>query len=357
MAVVKGGAYGHGAHAVAATALANGARWLGVYTVQEGVELRHASITAPILVFGPFAPAEAAQIWDAELTPTIHSVQGAADLQRSARASNRLPFHLKVDTGLTRAGIEAKDAVSFMRSLQQFPALEAQGLYTHFTSADAPTKELSEKQLQIFFEVSRALEQAGFEFAVRHAANSAATLDLPASHLDLVRAGISLYGYYPSVHVSRDVALRPALSLVSAVTRATRVPNGTGVGYDHEFQCARASTIALVPIGYGDGLVRRLGHGRGTVLIRGMPAPICGRVSMDQVTVDVTDLPACQVGDEAVLIGRQGDAAQSADELGAQADTISYEILTALMPRVPRIYVRSGAVVGVSRMCSELEMR
>jgi alanine racemase len=356
MAIVKGDAYGHGAAAVAATALANGARWLGVYTVQEGVALRRASPTAPILVFGPFAPAEATQIWDARLTPTIHSIQGAAELQRSARAGNRLPFHVKVDTGLTRAGIEAEDAVLFMRNLQQFPALEAQGLYTHFASADARSKERSEKQLQRFFQVSRALHEVGFEFAVRHAANSAATLDLPASHLDVVRAGISLYGYYPSAHVSRDVALRPALSLVSAVTRVTRVPTGTGVGYDHEFRCARASTIALVPIGYGDGLARRLGNGRGTVLIRGMRAPTCGRISMDQVTVDVTDLPACHIGDEAVLIGRQGDAEQSADDLGAQADTISYEILTGLMPRVPRIYVSSGAIVGVSRVYTELDL-
>jgi len=242
-----------------------------------------------------------------------------------------------------------------MRSLQQFSALEAQGLYTHFASADAPSKQLSQRQLQTFLEVSHALDQAGFEFAVRHAANSAAILDLPTSHLDLVRAGISLYGYYPSAHVSRDVALRPALSLVSAVTRVTRVPIGSGVGYDHEFRCSRASTIALVPVGYGDGLARRLGNGRGTVLIRGMPAPICGRVSMDQVTVDVTDLPICQVGDEAVLIGRQAGAEQSADELGAQADTISYEILTSLMPRIPRVYVRGGAVVGVSRLYHELE--
>ncbi len=354
MAVVKGNGYGHGAVPVATTALAHGARWIGVYTVEEGIELRRAFISAPILVFGPFQPEEADDICEAGLTPTVTTMDAAAWLQRST-AGRTMSFHLKIDTGLTRAGIGPAGAVAFMERLRHFPALHAEGLYTHFASAEDPSKDLSRKQLQTFLQVSDALTRAGFTFAIKHAANSAATLELPESHLDLVRTGISLYGYYPSPDMRRAVSLRPALSLVSAVTRVQHVPPGTGVGYGHEFRCARASTVALVPIGYGDGLPRRLGSERGSVLVRGIPAPICGRVSMDQITIDVTDIPGVQIGDQAVLIGSQNGASQSADDLGAQADTISHEILTGLMPRVPRVYVSGGTIVGTLRMASGLQ--
>lgn len=348
LTVVKADGYGHGAAAVGKTAVGAGADWLGVYTVDEGVVLRRNGIDAPILIIGTFQSAEARHIVDERLTPTITSLQAAAALQDAA-GGERIAFHVKTDTGLTRAGVPVDTLESFARSLQEFPALEPQGLYTHFASADEDDKTTTFDQFRVFLAVSDRLAEEGLSFPLRHVANSAATLDLPETHLDMVRCGITCYGYYPSPAVRRDVEVRPAMSLLSAVTRVRRVPTGTGVGYGHEFRCSRESLIALVPIGYGDGLPRCLGSGIGTVLLRGRAVPIVGRMSMDQIAVDATDVPAVEPGDAVTIIGRDGEVEQSADDLARQAGTISYDILTGIMPRVPRVYIRSGAIAGDSR--------
>jgi alanine racemase len=353
MAVVKANGYGHGALAVGKAALEAGATWLGVYTVEEGGVLRQGGIEAPILVFGPFEPGEAADIWRWNLTPTVTSLAAAEALQRMA-AGRRLRFHLKLDTGLARAGVCPSEAIPLVNALRRFPALEPQGVYTHFASADEAFKEPTRDQLRIFLATASGLAEAGFNFPLKHAANSAATLDMPETHLDMVRTGIGMYGCYPSSDVRRTADLQPALRLLSAVSRVHGVPAGTGVGYGHEFRCCRDSTIALVPIGYGDGLPRSLGHGSGRVIIRGTCAPIVGRVSMDQITVDVTDVPEVYVGDPVTLIGQDRDAVQTADDVAAQAGTISYDIVTGLLPRVPRLYRRdsSRGMVGVMQLTS-----
>lgn len=351
MAVVKANGYGHGALAVGQTALSNGAEWLGVYTVEEGVSLRQGGIEAPILVFGPFGADEATAIWDSGLTPTVTTVAAGEALQRVADG-RKLPFHLKIDTGLARAGVAPEEAVPLMERLRRFPALSPQGLYTHFASADETSKEWTRVQLSAFLATAEHLDRAGFTFSLKHAANSAAILDLPETHLDMVRAGISTYGYYPSTEVKKTVALQPALRLLSAVSRVHGARAGTGVGYGHEFRCPRDSTIALVPIGYGDGLPRSLGRGHGRVIIRGRFAPIVGRVSMDQITVDVTDIAEVCIGDAVTVIGGQDGVEQSAEDVGAQAGTISYDILTGLLPRVPRLYTRGGRPFGVMKLTS-----
>ncbi|MBV9282285.1 MAG: alanine racemase [Chloroflexi bacterium] len=352
MAVVKGDGYGHGAVPAAGAALSAGATWLGVYTVPEGVALRRTFAEVPILVFGPFQRSEARDIWEARLTPTIVSREAAESLQRTANGRT-LPYHVEIDTGLTRAGIDPAEALPLMRCLGAYPGLRPQGLYTHFACADECDKGTSRRQFGAFMAVANLLDREGHTFPLKHAANSAATLDLPETHLDLVRTGISIYGYYPSRDVRRAVPLRPALSLISAATRVHRVPAGRGVGYGHEFRCRRPSTIALVPIGYGDGLPRCLGCGNGRVLVRARFAPIVGRVSMDQITIDVTDIPGVQLGDPITLIGRDGEMTQSADDLADRAGTISYEILTGLLPRVPRLYVAGGNVVGKPELETE----
>jgi alanine racemase len=341
MAVVKGDAYGHGAAAVGQIALENGASWLGVYTVGEGVRLRSAGITAPTIVFGPFERGEAADIVRHRLTPAISSLEAGQKLQDAA-AGTAVAFHVKIDTGLNRSGIEPAAALPLLESLSRFPALQAQGILTHFACADEPARPENVQQLATFLDVLRVLEGAGHRFAVRHAANTGATLSLPESHLDMVRCGIGVCGYYPSEKVARSTSLRPALSLLTKVTRLHDLPAGAGIGYGHEFVCTRPTRVALAPIGYGDGLPRTLGLGVGRVIVRDRLVPIVGRISMDQITIDVTDILNVRIGDPVTIIGASDDAEHSADDLAAEAGTISYDILCGILPRVPRLYVKDG---------------
>lgn len=338
MAVVKGNAYGHGAVAVARTALDHGATRLGVYTMGEGVELRQAGIHCPVLVFGPFQRDEARDACLYDLTPTISSIAAGEMLQQHA-INRPIRFHVKIDTGLHRSGIPPTEAADLLRGLQQFPALQREGLYTHFACADEPERDCTSAQLALFLRTARELEAAGFSFPLKHAANSASALSRPDTHLDLVRTGISLYGYNPSSAMPPTAPLQPALSLRSQVARVHAIPAGAGVGYGYAFVAQRPTCIALAPAGYGDGLPRTLGNGHGRVLVHGMEAPIVGRVSMDQITVDVTDIENVVEGDDVVLIGAQGETFQDATRLAAQAGTINYDILTGLLPRLPRRYV------------------
>ena len=348
MAVVKADGYGHGAAAVARTALSHGASRLAVYTVSEGAALRAAGVAAPVLVFGPFTEYEAESMWRLKLTPTLTTLESAAYLQRHANG-RVLDFHVKLDTGLNRAGVDPGDVVDFMRAVsERYPGLRHEGTYTHFAAAEEPDKSTAFEQLDVFRQAVKSMRHSGYPSRLTHASNSAATLDLPDARFSMVRTGIALYGYYPSETTRRDVALTPALQLVSEVTRVHEIPQGTGVGYGHEFRSRAKTTVALIPIGYGDGLPRSLGNGMGRVLLRGQPAPIIGRVSMDQITVDATGISGVQMGDVAVLIGGQGEAEQDADDVGAQAGTISYDILVRLLPRVPRLYVDAWSVVATS---------
>jgi alanine racemase len=355
MAVVKADAYGHGAVAVAGTVLAHGASRLGVYTVAEGVILRENGVTSPILVFGPFAESEAEAIWRNGLTPTLTNLRSGAWLQEGS-AGRTLGFHVKLDTGLSRAGIDPSEAAAFLGAVRRsFPSLWLEGTYTHFASADEVDKTTTFDQIRSYRETIDRLEREGFSCHLTHASNSAALLDVPEARFQMVRAGIATYGYYPSDTTNREVHLTRALHLVSEVTRVHTIAAGTGVGYGHEFRATRPTMIALVPIGYGDGLPRTLGNGNGNVILRSQSAPIVGRVSMDQITVDATDIEDAKAGDPVVLIGAQGDLEQSAEDVGAQAGTISYDILTGLLPRVPRVYVERGRVVAAALAGSHLE--
>lgn len=340
-AVVKADGYGLGAVAASRVALANGADGLCVARPEEGLALRAAGIDAPILILGPTVPALADQVVRARLTPTVCDLQTAEALARAAGAGARpLPVHVKIDTGLHRYGILPSEAPAFLGHLSRHLQLRVEGLWTHLATADEADKTFAYAQLARFNEVVAALPPV----PVRHAANTAAAIDLPEFRLDLVRAGIGIYGYYPSRHVGRAVALRPALTLKSRVIRVHDVGPGETIGYGRSWVARRAGRIALVACGYGDGYPRHLSN-RGAVLVRGRRCPVVGRVSMDLLTVDVTDLPEVQTGDEVVLVGRQGDEEISLDELAELAETIPYELLTRLTPRVPRIYVGSRPVL------------
>jgi alanine racemase len=348
LVVAKADGYGHGSVPVARAALGAGADRIGVYTVDEAIALRLAGISAPILVFGPFSNAEARLIWDHNLTPMISSYEGALALQEHS-GGRRLRYHLKIDTGLKRAGVEPENVLPFVAKLSGFPSLEGEGVFTHFARADEKAKHSTVSQFDNFRQAVQRLEEAGYSFPLKHAANSSAILDLPATYLDMVRSGISVYGYYPSGEVGRTVPLHPALSLVSSISRIHNVAKGTGVGYGHEFVCKHEATIALVPIGYGDGLPRTFGLTNGSVLVNGQPVPVVGRVSMDQITIDVSKAGKVHLGGPVTLIGEQDGTVQTADDMARQTSTINYDILTGLLPRVPRLYVRDGRLVGVRR--------
>lgn len=351
IAVVKADAYGHGAIPVAGAALRAGATGLAVYTLDEGVCLRTGGVSAPILVFGPIEPSEVHDIASYRLSPTV-AASSTLKLLELAGGRATIDVHLKIDTGLTRAGASPREAVALAAAVARSPGLRLASVYTHFARADEPECGASEQQVRLLLDTVEEIEAHGVRVPLLHASNTAGALNIPSARLGAIRVGIGLYGYDPSRLRERREALTPALTLTSRLTRVSSVPPGTGVGYGHEFNAPCPSVIGLVPIGYGDGLPRQLGLGRGEVLVAGSRAPIVGRVSMDQITVDLTGIDGAEVGDEVVLIGQSGDLRQTADDLGDQAGTISYDVLTGLLPRVPRVYVVGSETVGVSRMGS-----
>ena len=343
MAVVKADAYGHGAVKVAKKALENGADTLGVARLDEAVELRRAEITAPVLVFGYIYPAQAALVNQLNLTATIYNFNMAKALsQRACDLGIKLNVHLKIDTGMGRVGIIVqKKIIQEIKKIVQLPGIETQGIYTHFAAADHKESAYTIRQLNIFDSLLNDLKKENIEFKVCHAANSAGILMFPKSHYDMVRAGISLYGLYPSNEVDKSRAkLVPAMTLKSIITSVREVPKGFKVSYGMTHKTDQKTILASVPIGYADGF-SRLFSSKGYMLVKGEKAPIAGRVCMDQTIIDVGHIPDVQVEDEVVLIGSQKDKTISADELAQNANTINYEIVSSLTSRVQRVYVDS----------------
>jgi alanine racemase len=340
MAVVKANAYGHGAVAVAHALEESGARWLAVADIEEGVELRQAGVRARILVFGALSVSELAGVFDYDLTPTIASPAAGRALQAAALArAARVRYHLKIDTGMHRLGFRHENMPWTLPDLLASPNLELEAVYTHFATADEPEHPLFEAQRVAFEDACARLTALGAPSVLRHAANSAALLRDSRVWYDLVRPGLLLHGVVPPP-LATTVPLRPVMSLTSRVVAVKGIRAGESVGYGARFLAARATTLAVIPAGYADGLDRRL-EGRGVVLIRGRRVPIVGAVSMDMLTADVTDVGDVNPGDEVVFLGSQGDTpAQSLDarEMAQAVATIPYEILCRLGARVQRTY-------------------
>jgi alanine racemase len=348
MAVVKANAYGHGAVPVAEAALENGASRLAVHRTLEGVELRQAGITAPILIMGYTLPAQAETIVHWNLTPTVNTLEQAQALSAAALHQEKvLPIHVKVDTGLGRFGLLTDEVAGFVQAISKLPGLILEGIYTHFALADASDKAYTLQQFGIYLGVVKRLEEVGFAIPIKHVAGSAAALDLPEMHLDMVRCGITLYGLRPSNEVEPTIPLHPAMFLKSRVARVRTLPAGSCISYGCTYTTSEPTRVALVPVGYGDGYHRLISN-RGQVLIRGQRAPIVGRVCMDQFVVRVSNIPNVQQDDEVVLLGRQGDDEITAEEIAAWAETINYEVTASILPRVTRVYLKDGQVVAVS---------
>lgn len=339
-AVVKADGYGHGAVSIAHTALNNGATMLAVACLAEAITLRRAAVDAPILVLG-YTPA-----WQARdtlrhgVTATLYDLdvarafsQAAADLNRSARV------HIKVDTGMARLGLLPEEVVPFVEQVMQLPGLEIEGVFTHFSSADSDLHGLRQHtaaQLAVFGEVLAALRARGLALPLIHAANSAALLAWPFSHFDMVRPGIALYGLAPSAATPLPQGFRPALSWKTQVAQVKTLPAGVPISYGNTFITERPTQLAVAPVGYADGFRRAPAHW-GHVLVRGQYAPIVGRVTMDQTMLDVTGIAGVRRGDEVVLIGRQGNAEITVEQVAERLGTISYEVVAEILARVPRV--------------------
>ncbi len=340
IAVVKANAYGHGAVPVARALEDAGAMMLAVADVEEGVELRQAGVRAPILVFGALSVSDTAGVFDHDLTPTISSPAAGRSLAQAAAVRERLlAYHLKIDTGLHRLGFRHDNLHRTLPELLASRHLQLEAVHTHFATADEPESPLFDAQRRAFDAACRVVDDLGGGPRLRHAANSAAIVRDSRAWYDLVRPGLLLYGLVPPpLHTTPG--LRPVMSLTSRVVAVKGVRTDEAVGYGARFMAQKPTTIAVVPAGYADGLDRRL-EGRGAVLVRGRRAPIVGAVSMDMLTVDVTDIPNVEPGDEVVLLGSQGpEPWQTIDarEMAAWIGTIPYEVLCRLGARVGRVY-------------------
>lgn len=343
-AVVKADGYGHGAVPVARTAMEAGASSLGVALVEEGAELRDAGIAAPMLVLSEPPLDGFGDVVEYQLRPALYTDRGvdaAIAAVRSAGPAEPMPVHLKVDTGMHRVGATPDDLVRLATKVSLAPELELEGVFTHCAVADDPDSDFTARQLARFDAVLDRVAAAGIRPHQRHAGNSAVTFCHPAGRYDMVRCGISLYGHPPAPPLAGldGVAdLQPALQLEAEVSFVKRVAASEGISYGLRYVLDREATIATVPIGYADGMPRRLGGLGGEVLIGGRRRPIAGTVTMDQITVDCGDDPV-QPGDPVVLIGSQGAATITADEWAMKLDTISYEIVCGIGRRVPRRYL------------------
>ncbi len=340
IAVVKANAYGHGAPRVALTLESAGATMLAVADIEEGVQLRTAGVRLPVLVFGALSVSEVDGVFEHALTPTISSPAAGRALQAAAAARGvKLSYHLKVDTGMNRLGFRHDNLRRTLPALLASPNLALEALHTHFASADVPEDRSFDEQRSCFERASRIVDELGGRARLRHAANSAALLRDSRVWYDYVRPGLLLYGLVPPPLAS-TLRVRPVMSLSSRVVAVKGVREGEGVGYGGRFRAARPTTLAVVPAGYADGLDRRL-EGRGSVLIRGRRAPIVGAVSMDMLTVDITDVAGVDPGNEVVFLGSQGEESwQTIDarEMATWIGTIPYEILCRLGARVERTY-------------------
>ncbi len=337
LSVVKADAYGHGAPEVARELAEAGSDGFGVATVEEGVELREAGTRAPILVLTAVYPEQLDEFYRRGLTPAVSDVQTMRALEKLTRRSPMLKFHLKIDTGMGRLGLLHSEIDSWLPEILKLEALHLEGLFSQLSHAEDARGKHTQMQVRNFSEVVDRLRRAGFVPPLIHLANSAGVIGVPSAHGTMVRPGLMLYGLYPSREMEGRVELRPVLSWKTRVLQVKELPANSSIGYGRTFVTKRKSSIATLPVGYADGYHRLLSN-RGAALAGGKRAPVVGRISMDLTMIDVTDIRGVTQGDEVVLLGRQGEENISADEMAGWAETISYEVLTSISARVPRVY-------------------
>ena len=338
MAIVKANAYGHGAVEIAQSLARQGIGQFAVASLDEGIELRLAGLTASIVVLGALFEEQIADLIAHKLTPVVSDGRILPTLAKAAHSQPApYPIHLKVETGMGRLGFSPEELLTVLDNPLLHSPLKVEGLMTHLADADGTNSNFTERQLESFNALLEQIRLRGLTVPLVHAANSAAIVRFPGAHFSLVRPGIMLYGYHTLPASIPDPDLRPVLSLHTTVAQLRTIPQGSSVSYNGTFVAQRQTRIAVLPIGYADGYSRRLSH-RGSVLIQGHRAPIVGLVCMDMIMVDVTDLAPVQVGETVTLIGQQGKESIWADEVAGWIGTIPYEVLCGIGSRVPRIY-------------------
>jgi alanine racemase len=343
MTVIKADAYGHGVLKVAETYRKEGIRRFAVVMLQEGVELRIHGFNEPILIIGNTLIEDFPQLLQYNLTPTIYKYEQAVELERLASQQNiQFKIHLEVDTGMGRLGfVPGSEAMAAIQKIAQLAHIEIEGIYTHLATADRLSDQsYVNMQYEKFTGVLNELALLNIHIPIKHMSNSAATINFPKMHLDMVRPGTSLYGLYPGPEMaaSPTIELFPVLSIKAKLIHIKPVPVGTRVSYSGTFEAKRASVIGVIPLGYVDGVFRQLAN-KGCVLLKGQRCPMVGNICMDQFMIDITDVQNPQIGDEVVILGRQLEECITADEIGGLVNTISIEVITRLGKRMPIIYV------------------
>lgn len=349
MGVIKADAYGHGAKVFAHELDRMGFDWFAVATADEGIELRRDGIEQPILVLGYSCEAQYPDMVQWEITPTIYSLDMAKAFDAAAEKAGKVAnIHIKIDTGMSRIGfLPEEESLDEIEKIHGLRHLRIQGMFTHFACADMRDKTHVGHQIEKFRQMIDGVRQRGIPVEIFHCSNSASIMELPSEHMNLVRAGIILYGLYPSHEMEEErLPLKPVMSLYSHVVHVKEVPEGVTVGYGATYVTRRPTRIGTIPVGYADGYPRILSN-RASVLIRGRRAPIIGRVCMDQFMVDVTDMPEVSVGDVVTLIGRDGEETLSVEEISEMAGSFNYEFVCDVSRRVPRVYIKNGKPVSV----------
>ncbi|MDI6860807.1 MAG: alanine racemase [Caldisericia bacterium] len=349
ISVVKADAYGHGAPEIASELESLGSDYFAVATLEEGIELRIKGISKPILIFGYIFPKQVDYIINFSLTPTVYSIDFVKELDKICEITReKVNIHIKIDTGMGRVGILWNEAVDFIKEVFKYKNINVEGLYAHFSSADEKDKTFSRIQFERFMKVVDELEKEKIKIPLKHHGNSATVIDLPEYILDGVRCGISLYGLKPSQEV-KNVKLYPVMSLHSKIIFLKKVPPNTPISYGRTFITKKESIIGTLPFGYADGYPRILSN-KGVVLYKGKRVKVVGRVTMDQVMIDLSRFKDVKVGDDVIIMGKDGKEEISADDIAKKCNTINYEIVTRIGKRVPRVYIKNGEVVKIKTL-------
>ena len=349
IAVVKANCYGHGVIDISPTLLENGVSRFAVAMISEALEIRDNKITAPVMILG-FTPLYLGEeLINNNIEQTVYDLDYAKELSKIALTLNKkAKIHIAIDTGMGRIGfLPNEKSIDNITEICSLEGIEVIGIFTHFSTSDEKDKEYSHEQFTKMLSVMDTLKKRGIDIPLKHVANSGAIIDLPDTYLDAVRAGIILYGYYPSDEIDKNnLALKPALTLKATITNVKTLEKDMYVSYGRTFKTSNETIVATIPVGYADGYLRKLAE-NGKVIIKGEFAPIIGRICMDQFMIDVTNIPDVKIGDEVILLGEKNGLKYNADDMAKKLDTINYEVTCMLKSRLPRVYIKDTHIINV----------
>ena len=349
IAVVKASCYGHGVIDIIPTLLENGVSRFAVAMISEALEIRDNKITAPVMILG-FTPLYLGEeLINNNIEQTVYDLDYAKELSKIALTLNKkAKIHIAIDTGMGRIGfLPNEKSIDNITEICSLEGIEVIGIFTHFSTSDEKDKEYSHEQFTKMLSVMDTLKKSGIDIPLKHVANSGAIIDLPDTYLDAVRAGIILYGYYPSDEIDKNnLALKPALTLKATITNVKTLEKDMYVSYGRTFKTSNETIVATIPVGYADGYLRKLAE-NGKVIIKGEFAPIIGRICMDQFMIDVTNIPDVKIGDEVILLGEKNGLKYNADDMAKKLDTINYEVTCMLKSRLPRVYIKDTHIINV----------